>query len=55
VLDHRLLEARLRKLDKYVRKLKKYQNLPLESYLADEDIQELWSEISNSQFRCVWI
>jgi uncharacterized protein YutE (UPF0331/DUF86 family) len=41
VLDHRLLEARLRKLDKYVRKLKKYQLFPLETYLSNEDIQAI--------------
>lgn len=40
-MDTRVIEARLRKLDAYVGKLKTYRNVAIDEYLRDEDMQAI--------------
>jgi uncharacterized protein YutE (UPF0331/DUF86 family) len=41
VLDAEIVKTRLEKLDKFVRKLRNFQKLSKEQFLADEDVQSL--------------
>lgn len=41
VLDKKVIEARLRKLDRAVAKLKRFTKISLEDYLANEDYQDI--------------
>ncbi|KKM12606.1 hypothetical protein SY88_02645 [Clostridiales bacterium PH28_bin88] len=40
-MDTRVIEARLRKLNAYVGKLKTYRNVTIDEYLGDEDLQSI--------------
>lgn len=40
-LDPNVIRARLKKLDEYQRSLLRFQNLPLDEYAQDEDIQAI--------------
>ena len=40
-MDLRVIATRLQKLDKYVRSLRRWETIPKETYLQDEDIQAI--------------